>query len=106
MCPDRQSYDEKRAFLRIPVDCQLTLETAQDGRSFAAKGRNLSAGGVLFHTRELLQTGDRLEMHIDSRQPLFPDLDATIEVVRVEPLSDGDQYAIGGTIRTIHKRTT
>jgi hypothetical protein len=105
MCPDRQSYDEKRAFLRIPVECELTLETAQDGRRFTATGRNLSAGGVLFHTGELLQTGDRLEMHIDSRQPLFPDLDATIEVTRVEPLSDGGRYAIGSAIRTIHKRS-
>ena len=106
MGPDRQSYDEKRAFLRIPVDCELTLETATGGRSFGARGRNLSAGGVLFHTGELLQTGDRLEMHIDSRQPLFPDLDATIEVLRVEPLSDSGRYAIGSAIRTIHKRTT
>ena len=105
MCPDRQSYDEKRAFLRIPVECELTLEAAQDGRRFTATGRNLSAGGVLFHTGELLQTGDRLEMHIDSRQPLFPDLDATIEVTRVEPLSEGGRYAIGSAIRTIHKRS-
>jgi hypothetical protein len=106
MCPDRQSYDEKRDFLRIPVDCELKLETVPDGRSFNATGRNLSAGGVLFHTEELLQTGDRLEMHIGSGQPLFPDLDATIEVVRVEPLSDSGRYAIGSAIRTIHKRTS
>jgi hypothetical protein len=105
MCPDRQSYDEKRDHLRIPVVCKLTLETVPDGKCFSATGRNLSAGGVLFHTEELLQTGDRLEMHIGSGQPLFPDLDATIEVVRVEPLGDSDCYAVGSAIRMIHKRT-
>jgi hypothetical protein len=105
MGPGRQSYDEKRDFLRIAVDCELTLETVSDGRSFGATGRNLSAGGVLFHTGEPLQAGDRLEMHIGSGQALFPDLDATIEVVRIEPLSESGRYAIGSAIRTIHKRT-
>ena len=105
MCPDKRSYDEKRDFMRVPVVCELALETQPDGRRFSATGQNLSAGGVLFHTDEPLRTGDQLEMHIDSGQPLFPDLDATIEVVRVEPLGDAGQYAVGSAIRNIHKRS-
>lgn len=105
MCPDSRSYDEKRNFLRIPVVCELMLETVPDGRRFSATGRNLSAGGVLFHTGEALRSGDQLEMHIGSGQPLFPDLDATIEVMRVEPLHDDAGFAVGSAIRTIHKRS-
>ena len=41
MCPDPRSYDEKRNFLRIPVVCELMLETVPDGRRFSATGRNL-----------------------------------------------------------------
>jgi hypothetical protein len=105
MCPEPGSYDEKRSYLRIPVTCELKLESVSDGRRFSAPGRNLSAGGVLFHTEVTLQNGDRLEMHIGSGQTLFPDLDATIEVVRVEPLGGGG-YAVGSAIRSIHTRTT
>ncbi len=105
MCRDKRSYDEKRDFMRVPVVCELALEKLPDGGCFTATGRNLSAGGVLFHTDQPLQTGDRLEMHIDSGQSLFPDLDATIEVVRVEALADSGHYAVGSAIRNIHKRS-
>ena len=35
------------------------------------------------------------------RLTLCSALDATIEVVRVQPLADGRHYAVGGAIRTI-----
>ena len=102
MSLDRRSYDEKRDFIRVPVECEVGLESAFSGKRFSAAGKDLSAGGVLFHTDELLAPGDRLEIHIESDQALLSVLDATIEVVRVEPLGDGLNYAVGGAIRAVH----
>jgi hypothetical protein len=102
MCPERRYYDEKCEFLRVPVSRAVGLERLSDGNCFAATGRNLSASGVLFDTAELLCAGDRLQMQIGSGQPLVADLGATIEAVRVEPLSGSGRCAVGSAIRAIH----
>ncbi|MFQ5643525.1 MAG: PilZ domain-containing protein [Thiogranum sp.] len=102
MSLDQRSYEEKRGFIRVPVDCDVELQHADNGKRFQGVGRNLSACGVLFHTDELLAPGDRLEMHIESSQALISVLDASIEVVRVEPAADGLSYVVGSAIRVIH----
>ncbi len=95
-------YDEKRDFTRVPVECDVSLQLATGGKPFQGLGKNLSAGGVLFYTEELLEPGDELEMHIEASQAMLSVLDATIEVVRVEATGDGLTWAVGSTIRTLH----
>jgi len=102
MSLDQRSYDEKRDFVRVTVDCEVGLQSVSGDRQFMANGKNLSAGGVLFHTDEQLQPGDQLEMHIEAHQALFSVLDATIEVVRVQPAGDGRTLAVGGSITRMH----
>lgn len=102
MSLDQRSYDEKRDFIRVPVDCEVQLQHADNGKRFEGFGKNLSACGVMFHTDEPLKPGDRLELHIESSQTLISVLDASIEVVRVVPASDKLSYAVGSAIRSIH----
>jgi len=102
MSLDQRDYEEKRDFIRVAVECEVSLESSAGGRRFVADGKNLSAGGVLLHTQEVLRPGDRLEMHIETRQVLLSVLDATIEVVRVEVLDDGRRYAAGCAIARLH----
>lgn len=102
MTLDGRSYEEKRDFVRVTVDYELGLACPADGRRFTASGKNLSAGGVMFHTDENLQPGDQLEMHVEAHQALLSVLDATIEVVRVEDAGDGRTWAVGGAIRALH----
>ena len=104
MSLDQRSFDEKRDFIRVPVDCVVALTESATGKCFTAAGKNLSACGVLFHTDQLLEPGDCLEMHIESSQALLSVLDATIEIVRVEPQADGALYAVGGAIRQVHQQ--
>jgi len=101
MSLDQRSYDEKRDFIRVPVECEMALETLDTGRRFVAEGRNLSGNGVLFVTGEALQPGDKLNLHIEATQVLNSVLDATIEVVRVEALADEPRFAVGGVIQNI-----
>ncbi len=102
MSLNHRSYDEKRDFVRVTVDYELGLQATNDGHSFTAVGKNLSASGVLFHTQERLKPGDQLEMHIEARQALLSVLDATIEVVRVEGTGDGHTWVVGGAIMEMH----
>lgn len=102
MSLDQRRYDEKRDFIRVPVECDVELQHEGSGKRFQGSGRNLSACGVLFHTDESLKPGDRLEMHIESSQVLTSVLDASIEVVRVDPASDGLSYAVASAIRSIN----
>ena len=104
MSLDERPYDEKRDFHRIPIQCALTLKNAASGKSFTATGKDLSAGGVLFYTSEILQAGDFLELHMEASQALFSVLDATIEVLRVEPLADKGGFSVGSAIRSLHKQ--
>lgn len=102
MSLDQRRYDEKRDYIRVPVECEVSLENSANGKRFIASGKNLSANGVLFHTDELLRPGDHLEMHIESHQALLSVLDASIEVVRVEDRGDGRSYAAGCAITRLH----
>ncbi len=104
MSLDQRPYDEKRGFMRVPVDCEVTLERVTDGRRFMGRGKNLSASGVLFHTDEPLRPGERLDIHIEANQALRSVLDGTIEVVRVEAIGDGLSYAVGSAIKTIRQQ--
>ena len=104
MSLDQRSYEEKRDYIRVPVECEVSLENSASGKRFVASGKNLSASGVLFHTEEPLAPGDQLEMHIEASRALMSVLDATIEVIRVESTADGNLYAVGSAIRNIHQQ--
>jgi hypothetical protein len=104
MSLDKRSYEEKRGFIRMPVNCDVALENATSGKRFVGAGKNLSASGILFHTDEELQPGDRLEMHIEASQVLLSVIDASIEVIRVRALEDGTSFAVAGTIQAIHNQ--
>jgi hypothetical protein len=103
MSLDQRSYEEKRSYIRVPVECDVNLEDGASGKQFVARGKNLSASGVLFYTDEQLQPGDCLEMHIEAHQALLSVLNASIEVVRVEPGDDGRSLAAGCAITRLHK---
>ncbi|MEE9493692.1 MAG: PilZ domain-containing protein [Gammaproteobacteria bacterium] len=93
-------YLEKRDFVRIKLDCDIDLKMHQGKRQFTARARDLSAKGVLFHTSEILECGDQLDLHLESGQALLSVLDADIEVVRVVLLGAGE-YAVGSLIHSI-----
>ncbi len=101
MSLDQRSYEEKRDYIRVPVQCEMALEALDGGKQFVAEGRNLSGNGVLFLTEESLQPGDRLNLHIEATQVLMSVLDATIEVVRVEALAGESRFAVGSAICNI-----
>ena len=88
-----RTYDEKRDFIRMTVDCDLTLRDGQ-GRQYPGRCVNLSSTGAMVLLDDAPQPGQQLELHIAPRLALVPALDARVEVVRVLPADEGG-YEVG-----------
>ncbi len=85
----RLDYNEKRDFTRMEVECVVDYTLSGESEVRQAAGHNLSAGGVCFETEQEVAAGTLLEISISPQQKLTPPLEATAEVVRVEPSADG-----------------
>lgn len=92
-----RTYDEKRDFIRMTVDCDLTLRDEQGGRQYQGRCLNLSSTGAMVLFDEAPAIGQRLALHIEPRLALVPALDALVEVVRVLPAAGGG-FEVGMSI--------
>lgn len=92
-----RNYDEKRDFIRMTVDCDLTLTEPESGRHYQGRCVNLSSTGAMVLLDEAPVLGQRLELHIAPRLALVPALDALVEVVRVLHAADGG-FEVGMSI--------
>jgi len=85
---------EKRIYKRIKEKIHLTYRVIQvgQGQNFSPKdhgegdSQDISAGGLLFTTRDPIPLGTRLELEIR-----FPD----VRYVRLEEFNDGEYYEVG-----------
>lgn len=84
-----RTYDEKRDFIRMTMDCDLTLKDPETGRGYTGRCVNLSSTGAMILFDVEPAPGQCLELHIEPRLALVPALDALVEVVRVLPAADG-----------------
>ncbi|MDZ4726296.1 MAG: PilZ domain-containing protein [Leptospira sp.] len=93
---------EKRIYKRIKEKIHLTYRVIQvgQGQNFSPKdhgegdSQDISAGGLLFTTRDPIPLGTRLELEIrfpDVRYVLYP----KAKVVRLEEFNDGEYYEVG-----------
>ena len=92
-----RNYDEKRDFIRMTVDCDLTLSELEGGRHYQGRCVNLSSTGAMVLLDEAPAMGQCLELHIAPRLALVPALNALVKVVRVLPAVDGG-YEVGMSI--------
>jgi hypothetical protein len=90
--------DEKRDFLRMPIDCNLSYSVVGEQRDFQGKVINLSSMGVLFASKQRLEVGSLLTLVLTPSQGNTPPMHATVKVTRV--VSNQVQYEIACIIRT------
>ena len=91
------NYDEKRDFLRMPIDCSLTFSAVGEEREFRGKVINMSQNGILFTSRQRLEVGKLLTMVLTSAGADTPPMHATVRVERV--ISNQVQYEVACTFR-------
>ena len=100
---DERTYDEKRDFYRMAVDCEVSYQvkgTSQAGRGVC---RNLSAGGVLMEVGDPLEPGCGVEIRIEPQSSITGALEALAQVIRCEPAATGTGYSVAATILEIKK---
>lgn len=93
-------YEEKRAFMRINVDCDMRYRLIDSNQFETARCTSLSGAGVSFIAPQRCEEGKAVEISITPQNPLTPSLTAFVEVIRVTA-KDADNYEIAATIKSI-----
>lgn len=84
------AYDEKRDFIRMRVEAQLTLTL--DNRTISCKCVDLSGTGMCIETKEVLTIGDEVMAYLPSYQNQFEPLNAYIRIKRVMEDTEFNYY--------------
>ena len=90
-----RDYSEKRDFIRMRVDADVSL--IHEGDEVPAVCIDLSSSGMQVEAKREFKVGDRLIVRIDSDHAALKGLEADTQVVWVKPL-DGEGQKLGLTI--------
>ncbi|MVV49172.1 PilZ domain-containing protein [Pseudomonas sp. PB120] len=90
-----RDYSEKRDFIRMRVDADVSL--IHEGDEVAAVCIDLSSSGMQVQAPRLFKVGDRLSVRIESEHSALKGLEADTEVVWVKD-QDGSSQKLGLTI--------
>ncbi|MGY4663101.1 hypothetical protein ACVWZ9_003895 [Pseudomonas chlororaphis] len=95
MIPNDRDYSEKRDYIRMRVDAEVTL--IHQGQVIAAVCIDLSSSGMQVRAPRSFKVGDQLSVRIDSEHAALRGLEADTEVVWVTEL-EGNGQKLGLTI--------
>jgi c-di-GMP-binding flagellar brake protein YcgR len=97
MHPRSRTWDEKRDFIRMKVDTEVTITVEESSQKLTGYCRDLSGTGMLLEVREAVPEGKTCRTSLNSPSEAFPSLDATIKVIRCTRLDD-ERYQLGTEI--------
>lgn len=89
MSQTRRDYSEKRDFIRMRVDADVSL--IHEGDEVPAVCIDLSSSGMQLQAPREFTVGDRLSVRIDSDHAALKGLEAETEVVWVNAQDNGRQ---------------
>lgn len=84
-----RSYEEKRDYIRMRVDAEVSLVHA--GQIIPAVCLDLSSSGMQVQAPRTFKVGDKLSVRIDSEHAALKGLEAETEVVWATDEADGGQ---------------
>ncbi len=96
-----REFDEKRDFVRMGVQCELTYKADGVDEEERGEARNLSGRGMMFIAEREIPVESRLEVMIRPDNTLTPPLHAMVKVVRVARQRRGEGYEIGAIIQSV-----
>ena len=76
-------YAEKRDFLRMPIDCELSFIRSGNSERYEGNVINLSSKGILFTSSERFEEGAALELLLTPSNSITPPMEAEAVVTRV-----------------------
>ncbi len=77
-----RDYAEKRDFIRMKVDSEITLRDAQTGATCKGICRDLSGTGMSIEVGQPFQSNIELNTSLPSNNEAFPSFDTTVKVIR------------------------
>ena len=77
-------YAEKRDFLRMPIDCELSFTQSGSESLHVGNVINLSHKGILFTSTEKFDEGAELEITLTPSNSATPPMQASVVVSRVK----------------------
>jgi hypothetical protein len=89
-------YSEKRGFVRMSIDCELSFSPLDGAQKYQGKVVNLSNGGILFTAAQSFDIGTRLEIELTPANSVTPPMQARVTVTRVE--ASDSSFEIAGKI--------
>lgn len=93
-------YDEKRDYIRMDVDCDISYKLADSNETKTGHCTSLSGAGISFIADEMYDIGLAMEVNIMPKNTSTPPMTAFIEVVRSTPLDDGS-FEIAASIKSL-----
>jgi hypothetical protein len=93
-------YDEKRNYIRMEIDCDITYKLADSDEIFHGRCSSISGAGVSFISDQLFAPGKAMEVNIVPKSSVTPPMAAFIEVVRATK-QDDNHYEIAASIKSI-----
>lgn len=96
-----RNYNEKRDFIRMKVDTEVTLTLEGTNKQVSAYCRDLSGTGMLIEVGEEIAEGTVCDTRLPSNNEAFPALDAQVKILRCTPSEDGETFQIGAEILEI-----
>lgn len=76
-------YAEKRDFLRMPIDCELSFSESGSSKQYQGNVINLSSKGILFTSNMEFEAGKKLDITLTPSNSITPPMEATVVVMRV-----------------------
>lgn len=93
-------YDEKRNYIRMEVDCDITYKMADSNEHYHGRCTSISGAGVSFIADRPFDSGKAMEINVVPQNTVTPPMTAFIEVVR-STKRDNERYEIAATIKSI-----
>lgn len=97
-------YDEKRGFVRMPVDTVVTFTVKDKGdKKYHGTSQNLSATGLYMTTIYPVELGDKVELVLNPSDPKYPPFVAEGDVIRCTPdQQDSQLYHVSISLTKTH----
>ena len=95
-----RTYDEKRDFIRMKVDTEITLSLDNHNKNVKGICRDLSGTGMLIEVEEEVTEGTICNTTLPSSNDAFPSLDASIKIIRCTEINEG-KFQLGTEILEI-----
>jgi len=92
-----RDYSEKRDFIRMKVDTEISLTFENSDNTMKAVCRDLSGTGMLIETNEPLTEGSEFNTSLPSSNEAFPSFETKVKVIRCRPAENGN-FLIGTEI--------